>query len=591
MFFPVAWLDRRAAGHSEEEQLSPLPDESYSSFRRAVQPYPFRFLKNLNRGREVATVLLNYGFGDLLERLGLLPYLKWGHRLISRKTREATEQMTTPRRIRLALQELGPTFVKFGQVLSTRPDLIPPDVIQELSRLQEQVPPFAVKDVHQQLEAEFHRPISELLARFDDQPIAAGSLAQVHAAVARDGQDVVVKLRRPGVEAAVERDISLMRELASLLERHVPESRVFDPVGLVNQFTRTIRREMNFRREGRAMQEFARLFQEDRHLYVPVVDPELLTESILVMERVEGLKVDDPESIRAARLDPGQIARHGAEIFLKMAFEFGVFHGDPHPGNIRIRPDGAICLLDYGMIGFLDETRRDRLLDLFVAVARHDVTQAVDVVMAIGEPTQQVQRNLLQADVRDFMDAYYGIPLEQVRVGHLMNDFIGILSSHGLHCPGDLMVLARAIVTLEGVGRQLDPRFNLAGVLAPFVEKLLRERYRPRRVARRALADLHRLMEAAYDVPLHLGKTLKKISQDDFKIQLEHRGLDRLISEFDRSSNRIVVGLVTSSLVVSTALIIRTSSPNSLWVALPIFILSGFLGVWLIWGILRSGRL
>lgn len=539
----------------------------------------------------MATVLLNYGFGDLLERLGLLPYLKWGQRLISRKTREATEQMTTPRRIRLALQDLGPTFVKFGQVLSTRPDLIPPDVIHELARLQEQVPPFAVKDVHVQLESEFHRPINEILVRFDDQPIAAGSLAQVHAAIARDGREVVVKVRRPGVEQAVERDIGLMRELATLLERHVPESRVFDPVGLVNQFTRTIRREMNFRREGRAMQEFARLFRDDPHLYVPVVEPDLLAESVLVMERVEGLRVDDLEGIRAARLDPSQIARNGAQIFLRMAFETGVFHGDPHPGNIRIRPDGSICLLDYGMIGFLDETRRDRLLDLFVAVARHDVDQAVDVVMTLGEPTHQVDRCLLQADVRDFMDAYYGVPLEQIRVGKLMSDFIAILASHGLHCPGDLMVLSRAIVTLEGVGRQLDPAFNLAGVLAPFVEKLLRARYQPRRVAKRAAAELRSLLEAVHDVPLHLGKTLKKISQDDFKVQLEHRGLDRLINEFDRSSNRIVVGLVTSSLVVSTALIIRTSSPNSLWIALPIFILSGLLGVWLIWGILRSGRL
>lgn len=556
-----------------------------------MQPYPFRFLKNLNRGREVATVLLNYGFGDLLERLGLLPYLKWGHRLISRKTREANEQLTTPRRIRLALEDLGPTFVKFGQVLSTRPDLIPPEVIAELSRLQEQVPPFAVENVHLQIEAEFHRPIHELLAEFSNEPMAAGSLAQVHAGIAKDGGKVAVKVRRPGVEVAVERDIGLMRELALLLERHVPESRVFDPVGLVNQFTRTIRREMNFRREGRAMQEFARLFRDDRRLYVPVVAPDLLTESVLVMERVDGLKIDDLESIRQCRLDPSRIARDGASIFLRMAFELGVFHGDPHPGNIRVLPNGAICLLDYGMIGFLDESRRDKLLDLFVAVAYHNVDSAVDVVLAIGQPTQRIERSLLQADVRDFMDAYYGVPLEQIHVGSLMNDFIGILSGHGLHCPGDLMVLARAIVTLEGVGRQLDPHFNLASVLAPFVEKLLRDRYRPRRVVRKAMADLKTMFEAVHDVPLHLGKTLKKISQDDLKVQLEHRGLDRLINEFDRSSNRIVVGMVISALVVSTALIIRTSSPNSFWVAVPIFILSGLLGAWLIWGILRSGRL
>lgn len=556
-----------------------------------MQPYPFRFLKNLNRGREVATVLLNYGFGDLLERLGLLPYLKWGRRLISRKNREVPEHLTTPMRIRLALQDLGPTFVKFGQVLSTRADLIPADVIQELARLQEQVPPFSTEAAHQQLEAAFGRPICQLLAHFDDQPLAAGSLAQVHAAISRDGRELAVKIRRPDVVQSVERDIGLMLELAQLLERHVPESRVFDPVGLVNQFTRTIRREMNFRREGRMMQEFARLFRGDSRLYVPVVDAELFSESVLIMERVEGLKIDDLAAIHQCRLDPAQLARNGAGIFLRMAFEMGVFHGDPHPGNIRIRPDGSICLLDYGMIGFLDEARRGLLIDLFVAIARSDVDEAIHVLLHLGQPTQHVQKGLLQADVRDFIDAYYGVPLEQVHVGNLLNDFIRILASHELHCPGDLMVLVRAIVTLEGVGRQLDPGFNLAGVLAPFVEKLIRERYHPRRVMERAIADFRTLLGAAHDVPLHLGKTLKKVSQGDLKVQLEHRGLDRLIGEFDRSSNRVVVALVISSLVVSTALIIRTAAPNSMWIALPIFILSGLLGVWLIWGILRSGRL
>ncbi|WP_437224371.1 ABC1 kinase family protein [Planctomicrobium sp. SH661] len=556
-----------------------------------MQPYPLRFLKNLNRGREVATVLLNYGFGDVLERLGLLPYLKWGRRLITRKTREATEQLTTPRRIRLALEDLGPTFVKFGQVLSTRADLLPPDVIQELCKLQEHVPAFPVQDVLEQLEEEYHRPIKELFAKFDEQPLAAGSLAQVHTAVAKDGRELAVKVRRPDVVHVVERDVALMLELAQLLERHVPESRVFDPVGLVNQFTRTIRRELNFRREGRAMQEFARLFQDDPRLYVPLVESEKLCESVLVMERVDGLKVSDRETILKYRLDPALIARNGAEIFLRMAFEMGVFHGDPHPGNIRIRPDGSICLFDYGMIGFLDETRRESLIDLFVAVARNDVDTAVHVVMSLGQPTQRVEKVLLQADVRDFMDAYYGVPLEQLRIGPLLNDFIGILASHGLQCPGDLMVLVRAIVTLEGVGRQLDPHFNLAEVLAPFVERLIRERYHPRKVVERAFSDIRTLLGAAHDLPLHLGRTLQKISQDEMKVQLEHRGLDHLINEFDRSSNRIVVGLLISSLVLSTALIIRTASPNSMWIAVPIFILSGLLGAWLIWGILRSGRL
>lgn len=556
-----------------------------------MEPYPLRFLKNFNRGREIATVLLNFGFGDVIERLGLRPYLNWGRRLITRKKREAVVELTTARRIRLALEELGPTFIKFGQVLSTRPDLIPADVIQELSELQERVPPFPSAQALAVLEKEFGRPPDELFGQFDEEPIAAGSLAQVHAATSVDGRRLAVKIRRPGVVQEIERDLSLMLELAQLLERHVPESNVFDPVGLVNHFTRTIRRELNFRREARTMQEFSRLFQDDSRLYIAQVEEELLSDSVLTMEFIDAIKIDDPELLRQRGIDPARVAVDGANIFMRQAFEMGIFHGDPHPGNIRVRPDGAIVLLDFGMIGFLDETKRERLVDLFLSIVRSDVDKAVELVLELGHPTQAIERPFLQADVRDFIDNYYGVPLNQLKVGPLLNDFVGILANHGLRCPGDLMLLIRAIVTLEGVGRRLDPRFNLAEELAPFVEKLIRRRYDPKRIAERTIDDLKTLFKAAHDLPLHLGRTLQKASQDDLKVQLEHRGLDKLINEFDRSSNRVVVGVVTAALIVATALIIRSDAAQSLWVALPLFILSGLLGVWLIWGILRSGRL
>ena len=556
-----------------------------------MQPYPLRFVRNLNRGREIATVLLNYGFGDVLERLGLRPYLNWGRRMISRKKREIPEHLSTAQRIRLALEELGPTFVKFGQVLSTRPDLIPHEVIQELCLLQERVPAFPSERCESVLEEEFRRPVKELFREFQTEPLAAGSLAQVHAAISLDGRPLAVKVRRPGVVQSVERDLGLMIELAQLMERHVPESRVFDPVGLVNHFTRTIRREMNFRREARTMQEFARMFADDSRLHVPEVEPELTSESVLTMELIEGVRPDQVRELRHLGLEPVDVARAGAAIFIRQAFEMGVFHGDPHPGNIRVMRDGSIALLDYGMVGYLSDEKRENLVDLLLAISRNDVERAVNVVMDLGQPSQPVERVLLQADLRDFIEAYYGLPLEQLRIGQLLTDFVQILSNHGLRCPGDLLILVRAIVTLEGVGRQLDPKFNLAEVLSPYIERLIRDRYNPKRMAERMLDDARTLFRATHDLPLHLGRTLQKASQDDLKVQLEHRGLDKLITEFDRSSNRIVVGLVTSALVVATALILRTSATQAQWFTLPVFLLSGFLGLWLIWGILRSGRL
>ncbi|MCA9055162.1 MAG: AarF/ABC1/UbiB kinase family protein, partial [Planctomycetaceae bacterium] len=340
----------------------------------------------------------------------------------------------------------------------------------------------------------------------------------------------------------------------------------------------------------RTLEEFHKLFRKDATLYVPRVYPELSTDAVLTMEFVSGCRADDRDTIVGLGHDPVEIARNGARIYMKQVFEYGLFHGDPHPGNIRVQSDGSLSLLDFGMVGVLDDAARDQLIDLFIAVVRNDVEKVTGLVLKIGRPMRPVDRVLLKADVHDLLDRYYGIPLEQLQVGRLLSDLTSLLAEHALQCPADMMLLMRTFVTLEGVGRRLDPDFNLATELAPFVEQLVRQRYDPRRLLGRAVDDLGVLLRAAHDLPLSLNRTLQKLSQDDLKFQLEHRGLDRLINEFDRSSNRIVVGLITAALVVASALIIRSGS-TSTWIMVPIFVLSGFLGVWLIYGILRSGRL
>jgi ubiquinone biosynthesis protein len=555
-----------------------------------LESHPFRFIRSLGRSREIATVLLNHGFGDLVERLHLRRYLQWGKRVLFRRQLEPEQHYTRGQRVRMALESLGATFIKFGQVISTRPDLVPADIVDELVKLREHVRPFPSETAVKILQDELGAGIDELFAEFEIEPVAAGSLAQVHRARHHDGTVLAVKIRRPNVVRDIERDLALMLELAILIERHIPEAEIFDPVGLVNQFSRTIQRELNFRREARTIDEFARLFRNDATLCVPAVYDELTTEAVVTMEFIDGYRVDHLDKLKEAGISSGDVAANGARIYMKQAFELGLFHGDPHPGNIRIMPDGSICLLDYGMVGMLDDEIREWLVDLFLAIGHKNVANAVELMQRFARPHHTVDAPLLRADVRDFVENYYGLSLERMNVGNMLTDFVTILSNHGIRCPADLMLLIRALVTLEGVGRQLDPTFNMAAHLAPVVEKVVRERYNPGRLANRLVDESKTLLKMAHDVPLFLGKSLEKLSEDDLRVQLEHRGLDHLITELDRSSNRIVIGLVMSSLIVASALIIRTGV-HTLWLSVPIFILSSLLGIWLIYGVFRSGRL
>src|SRR5579872_5927013 len=399
--------------------LSPINHCLPQPNNSALTLSPIKFFRNLGRTREIVTILLNHGFGDVVERLRLMRYMRWWRRVVLRRP-EPLPRVTIAERIRQALEELGPTFVKFGQVISTRPDLVPAPIILQLEKLQEHVPPFPGHEAVRILETELGAPVERLFARFDLEPIAAGSLGQVHRAVHFDGRALAVKIRRPNVVRDVERDLSLMAELALLIERHLPEAEIFDPVGLVNQFSRSIRREMNFAREGRTIDEFRRLFRNDATLFIPAVFWDLTTEAVLTMEFVEGLKVGDREVLISAGLAPREIAANGARIFMKMAFEFGFFHGDPHPGNIRILPNGVIGLIDYGMVGRLEEEKREQLVDLFVAVTQGDVRGCVEQVLLIGKPFRPVDRPLLASDVRDFIESFFGVPLEQINVGQLL---------------------------------------------------------------------------------------------------------------------------------------------------------------------------
>ncbi len=551
---------------------------------------PIRFLRNLGRSREIATVLLNHGFADVVERMRLMRYFQWWRRVVLRRRQPAEPPASRAARIRRAIEELGPTFIKFGQVGSTRPDILPADVIAELTKLQERAPRFSTEQALEQFAVDIGCSVDSAFSEFERTPLATGSLGQVYVAKLKNGKRVAVKIRRPGVVPEIERDLSLMLELAGLAEKYLPEFEVFDPTGLVNQFARTIRREVNFMREARTLDEFRRLFRNDATLFVPHVHWDYTAESVLTMDFVDAFPVSPRENLQAHGIKPADVAANGARIFMKQVFELGLFHGDPHPGNIRVMPDGVLCLLDYGMIGRLDDQKREQLLDLLVAVARQDVGGVVKMVLNIGQPFREIDHPLLQSDVRDFVETYYGVELERINVGNMLTDFVSVLAIHGIRFPADMMLLIRALVSLEGVGRDLDPHFNMAEHLAPYVQQLVRERYNPRHMIARLIDESRTMGHVLHDLPVHLGRTLEKLSNDDLRVKIEFHDLDQLTTEVDRSSNRVVIGMVLAALIVASSLIIRTGSDH-FWISVPVYLLSSFLGLWLIYGIFRSGSL
>lgn len=551
---------------------------------------PLRLIRNLRRSREIVTVLVNYGFDDLVDQLGLRRYLRLGRRLLFWKRTEPEIKLTRAKRIRLALESLGVTFIKFGQVVSTRPDLVPRDVINELSKLQERVPSFPSEMAIKIVERELDGSIDTLFAEFDRQPLAAGSLGQVHRARHHDGTELVVKIKRPDIDRVIEQDLSLMYELATMIERHFPDAEVFDPVGLVNQFSRTIRRELQFMREARSTDEFYRLFQDDATLYVPKIYWDMTQGDIITMEYIDGYRIDDQEQLKNLPISAHDVAANGARIFMKMTFEFGIFHADPHPGNFRVLPDGSLCLIDYGMIGVLEEERRDLLVDLLLNVARKDSAKLVEVVLNIGKAKKAVDHQLLRADLRDFIGNYYGIPLDQISVGKMLTDFINILAIHRIRCPVDIMLLIRALITLEGVAARIAPDLNIAQEMEPYIYQISSERYHPRAIATRMWSEACSLSKVMHDLPEQIGRTLGKLSDDELRIHLEHEGFDHLTTEMDRSGNRLAIGMVMSSLILASAITI-SSDTRLVYVSIPIFMMSSLLGIWLIYGVFRSGRL
>lgn len=555
-----------------------------------------RNIRSLKRYRQILGILIKYGFGHIVEQLNIDYYLELGKRIVSLGTASRElERLSQGERLRLALEELGPTFIKLGQLLSTRPDIVTREYLGELQKLQDRVPAVATEQIMAELHRELGYPVEELFKSFNPTPLAAASISQVHRGTLKTGEDVVFKVRRPDVEKIIETDIDILMGLAYLVEKHLPGGETYDPIGLVKEFRRTISRELDFSREGRTIERFASNFAEDETVRIPQVFWDFSGRSVLTMEYLSGIKISHRKELLAAGCDLKLLAKRGADAFFKQLFLHGFFHADPHPGNIHVLPDNVICMFDFGMVGRLDEELKLQLTELLLSVIRKDVDHIISQLLYSGELHDESNLKSLKRDLAEFIDDYYDLLLQDIKVGKLLIDFIDILTEYQIKFPANMMLLARALIAVEGLGRQLDPQFNMVEQLKPFAEEIFRERFSPGTISRDLTRTLQSYSALGKSLPKDIKEFINRVNRNKFKIDLEHRGLERLITDLDKSTNRISFSLVIAALIIGSSLIMQTDKGPILF-GFPVlglfgYSVAGILGFGLLIAILRSGRM
>ncbi len=554
-----------------------------------------RTYRHLDRYQQILRVFFKYGFQDFVEGLKIEQYIEIGLQLISRKHREQTEKFTRAERIRMALEELGPTFIKLGQILSTRPDLIPLEYVQELSKLQDNVPPFSYEEVREIVKAETGKVPEDLFQHFEKAPLAAGSIGQVHRALLRNGEEVVVKAQRPGIREIIEVDTEIMLHLAFLMESHLEEIEVQQPTKVVEEFARTIEKEIDYLTEASHIDRFAGLFLSDETIYVPKVFHELSTERILTMEYIDGIKASEIDLLRQKSYDLQLLAERGALLILKQVFVHGFFHADPHPGNIFFLPNNIVCYLDFGMMGRVSNKDQENFTDLIMAVVERDERKAGDALLKITNFQKEPDRRELNRDLAEFMDRHLYQSLQHLEVGKLLQQLLEIVTRYGIQLKPEFFLLMKALSAVESVGLMLDPEFEIVKHAEPFIRRIQASRLSPKRIAGDAIETGAELLGLLKETPGEVRAIFKQAREGKIKIEFVHKGLEEMFFTHDRISNRIPFAILLASLIVASSLIVLADIPPK-WNEIPIIGLTGFvvaaiMGFWLLVSILRHGKM
>jgi ubiquinone biosynthesis protein len=556
----------------------------------------FSVARELPRLREISSVLIRHGLGDLVRRAGVATLLEHAGQVLQWGQTSDTAHLKPQQRARLALEQLGPTFVKLGQMLSAREDLLPPTWTNELSRLHSQVAPVPFEDLLPQVERALGRSPFEVFADVERKPYAAASIAQIHRAKLASGIPVILKIRRPGIQATIDADLRILEHLAHLAEDEIPDVRSYRLVEIVGQLRRSLERELDLAVEARNTERFARNFASDLDVLVPRVYWEWTSSSMNVQEHIEGIRGDDLEAIDKAGLSRKALAACAADAMLKMILVDGFFQADPHPGNMMCLPDNRIALIDFGMVGRLSSVRRNQIVDLLAGFVRQDEETMLEVLLD-WRGDDAVNESRLAADLGELALDFSDAQLKDLKIGVLLHRVMSILREHSIVLPTDLSLLFKALISLEGFGRQYDPQFRLVDRVGPFLKRAMSERYQPIEALRRGQSTLSEFLGLVTTMPRDLVRLVKDARHGRMRIDLDLKRLDAFGDRVHGAINRATIGLMTASLVVGSSIVMTvTGGPTVFGVSLLTYCgLIGYLvafvnSLWIIHSIWRSGR-
>jgi ubiquinone biosynthesis protein len=560
-------------------------------------PFPFSSsrITGIRHFGLISRVLMKHGMGEIVDRL---------------KGRPGGKNKTgfpDPVRIRRTLEELGPSFIKLGQLMSTRADLFAPEYIDEFIKLQDQVPPVPFDGIRRLVEAELNRPLDQLFQDIDETAMAAASVAQVHSARLKTGEKVVVKVIRPGIEKRIRKDIQVMYYFATRFEKSFDLGRIVGAVNLVKEFERTIFRELDMLIEAGNIERFTRSFKEVDEIYIPKVYWDLTAKSVLVMEHIEGIKMDRVDEIRRHGIDPQAVAMIGLRSFSRQLMEAGIFHADPHPGNTIVMFDGRVSLVDFGIVGYLDEETMMQIAHLFLGFAEHDYDMVMNAFEAAGlvDP-RAMDMKRLRADLKEMAEPFYGRSLKTISVKDVYIQVMRLVSKHGIRMPRNLLLLFKTFIQTEALGKILGSEASLLEVTRPYAKKLLQQGYEAHKVLKNMGRDLKLFSGYLRQMPHLANDLLKRVVSETPRIELSHTGLENSSRKFENGINRLTLGLVVAASLIAAALILNSTRKVMLFsihffggqtlsvtdiLGLSGYVIATFLGLWLVFSIIRSGKL